>query len=234
MGSVYMIRHGQASFGKEDYDQMSELGVHQAKILGNFFRDRDIGFDAVYSGTLKRHVFTAEAVRGAAGESLFPESLMDPAFNEFDGEGIFRGFLPILTEIDPESVFDIDSIFTDNRSFQKIFSKLVGLWISGEYEVDGVETWKSFTQRVEAGLEWIGRLRGDGGNVAIVTSGGVIAAAIRMSLGLKDEEAIKESWKCLNCSVSIFELGSDRLILEDFNNTQHFEALNDKGLLTYR
>lgn len=234
MGSIYLIRHGQASFGKNDYDQMSELGINQACVLGDFFKNMDIGFDAVYSGSLKRHVLTADAIRKTAGAVLFPDSLIDPAFNEFDGEGIFRSYLPILVEKEPDCVPDIDSILKDNKSFQKVFSKIVGLWISGEHEVEGIESWKAFTQRVEAGFEWIAKLRGDGENVAIVTSGGVIAAALKKALGLSDADAIKESWKCLNCSVSVFDFNSETLTLQDFNNTEHLEALNNKGFLTYR
>jgi len=234
MGSLYLIRHGQASFGKNDYDQMSELGINQARILGDFFKSRGIGFDAVYSGSLNRHVLTADAVRKAAGAVLFPEALIDPAFNEFDGEGIFRSYLPILAGKEPDFVPDINSIFKDNRSFQKIFSKIVELWISGDHEVEGVESWKAFLRRVEAGFDWIAKLRGNGECVAIVTSGGVIAAALKKAMGLSDSGAIKESWKCMNCSISVFEFNSGTLTLQDFNNTEHLEALNDKGLLTYR
>lgn len=233
MGLLYMIRHGQASFGKDDYDLMSELGMSQARILGFFFRDGNITFDEVYSGTLKRHVFTADAISQASG-GVFPETIMDPAFNEFDGEGIFRGFLPVLAEKDPGSIKDMESIFTDNRSFQKIFSKLVGLWISGEFQVKGVETWNSFLERVEAGIGRLAINQKECGNVALVTSGGVIAAALRKALGLRDEEAIKESWKCMNASVSIFEIGPDFMRLKDYNNTKHLEALKDRRLLTYR
>jgi len=234
MGSLYLIRHGQASFGKDDYDQMSELGINQACILGNFFKSMDIGFDAVYSGNLRRHILTADAVRQKAGSVMFPDSLIDPAFNEFDGEGIFKNYLPILAEKEHDCVSDINSILKDNRSFQKVFSKIVGLWISGEHEVEGIESWKAFLNRVEAGFDWIAKLRGDEESVAIVTSGGVIAAALKKALGLSDADAIKESWKCLNCSVSVFDFHSETLILQDFNNTEHLEALNDKGLLTYR
>lgn len=233
MGSLYLIRHGQASFGKSDYDRMSELGITQSEILGDYFKTRGIGFDAVYSGTMKRHIMTAEAVRNRSGASLFPESLVDPSFNEFDGEGVFRGYLPILASKEPAFVPDIDSIFTDNRSFQKVFSKLVSLWLSGEYEVEGLESWKSFTGRVDAGFEWIAKLRNEA-SIAVVTSGGVIAAALRKALGISDEEAIKESWKCLNCSISVFRIESGQMRLQEFNSIEHLEALNDKGLLTYR
>ena len=37
MTTIYFIRHGQASFGAESYDQLSPNGELQAKILGQYF-----------------------------------------------------------------------------------------------------------------------------------------------------------------------------------------------------
>ena len=34
MGTIYLIRHGQASFDSADYDQLSDLGQLQAAQLG--------------------------------------------------------------------------------------------------------------------------------------------------------------------------------------------------------
>ena len=37
MGMLYLVRHGQASFGAADYDQLSELGARQCEALGRWF-----------------------------------------------------------------------------------------------------------------------------------------------------------------------------------------------------
>jgi broad specificity phosphatase PhoE len=37
MGNLYLVRHGQASFGAADYDQLSELGQRQSVRLGEYF-----------------------------------------------------------------------------------------------------------------------------------------------------------------------------------------------------
>ena len=39
MGTLYLVRHGQASFGTDDYDLLSELGVRQCERLGEWFRE---------------------------------------------------------------------------------------------------------------------------------------------------------------------------------------------------
>ena len=67
MATIYLVRHGQASFGAEDYDALSELGCRQAQVLGEYFRDCDIRLDAAYCGDLKRQRDTARlALAGAA------------------------------------------------------------------------------------------------------------------------------------------------------------------------
>ena len=58
MGTLYLVRHGQASFGAEDYDVLSPLGHKQALRLGEYFKNRDITFDAALTGTLQRQIST--------------------------------------------------------------------------------------------------------------------------------------------------------------------------------
>ncbi|MGK0529545.1 MAG: broad specificity phosphatase PhoE, partial [Alteromonadales bacterium] len=50
MTDIYLVRHGQASFGKANYDKLSELGGQQAIWLGDYFKHRNVEFDAVFSG----------------------------------------------------------------------------------------------------------------------------------------------------------------------------------------
>ena len=59
MATIYLVRHGQASFGTDDYDRLSELGVRQAERVGEYFRDHGIVLDSVYCGSLKRQRHTA-------------------------------------------------------------------------------------------------------------------------------------------------------------------------------
>ena len=44
MSELFLVRHAQASFGKADYDQLSELGVNQSRWLGEYFRRQGIEF----------------------------------------------------------------------------------------------------------------------------------------------------------------------------------------------
>jgi hypothetical protein len=80
MGTLYLVRHGQASFGADDYDQLSELGRRQSVRLGEYLaRQQGHAFDAVLTGTLRRHAQTWEGIReGAGAGSQTPASMARP------------------------------------------------------------------------------------------------------------------------------------------------------------
>jgi broad specificity phosphatase PhoE len=87
MALVYLIRHGQASFGAEDYDVLSSAGQLQGKIVGDELRRRGVRPAQVWSGTLKRQRETALA----AGIGTPRE---DERWNEFDHLGLVNDAAP--------------------------------------------------------------------------------------------------------------------------------------------
>ncbi|NBT74061.1 MAG: histidine phosphatase family protein, partial [Betaproteobacteria bacterium] len=66
MGTLYLVRHGQASFGAQNYDQLSERGRQQSVQLGNYWRQRGLTFDAILTGTLQRHLQTWQGIAEGA------------------------------------------------------------------------------------------------------------------------------------------------------------------------
>ena len=64
MGSIYLIRHGQASFGAENYDVLSPLGYRQSEALGDYLAQLDVTFDRCLSGELERQQDTARTTTG--------------------------------------------------------------------------------------------------------------------------------------------------------------------------
>ena len=89
MGTLYLVRHGQASFGAADYDQLSELGQRQCQALGDWFRERGIAFEAVLRGTLRRHEQSLAALlQGYGAAPAAPTALEWPGLNEYDGEAL--------------------------------------------------------------------------------------------------------------------------------------------------
>ena len=100
MGTLYLVRHGQASFGAADYDQLSELGQRQALQLGRYWAERGLRFDGVLMGSLRRHAQTWEGIRNGAG--FDQEPLIWPGLNEYDGDAIIRALHPDAVDKPPE------------------------------------------------------------------------------------------------------------------------------------
>jgi len=70
MGTLYLVRHGQASFGADDYDQLSALGRRQSERLGQYLAQRDVRIDAAITGTLQRQRQTWDSICSGAGLAL--------------------------------------------------------------------------------------------------------------------------------------------------------------------
>ena len=96
MPVIYLIRHGQASFGKEDYDQLSDVGWEQSRILGRALQNQDLGVPRSICGTMRRHVETAEATLGELG--LAKEWHTDTGFNEYNHSELLAVDWPLATD----------------------------------------------------------------------------------------------------------------------------------------
>ena len=91
MGNLYLVRHGQASFGADDYDQLSALGQRQAQRLGAYFQDKGLRFDAVLMGTLRRHAQTWEGIAEGAGRQNM--SHLQPVLAAFNACNLASAYL---------------------------------------------------------------------------------------------------------------------------------------------
>jgi len=227
-----MIRHGQASFGKENYDELSDLGRRQSRILGKNFMSSGILLDAIYSGTLARQSETVREFLSAYGSGgiKLPKILKTDAFNEHDSEGVLRGLIPVFIKENPGFEKDVERMLDDNRSFQKVFEAVMLRWVSNDYDNPELRKWEDFIFQVEQGIKNIMANSDRGKNVALFTSGGPIAVAVRKALNLTNTDTIKVSWQVVNTSVSCFKYTKNRFMLSTFNEHAHFE----KGLITYR
>jgi broad specificity phosphatase PhoE len=57
MAKIYLVRHAQASFGLENYDQLSELGMQQSTHIPKHFNAAPQAF---YRGDMQRHAQTLQ------------------------------------------------------------------------------------------------------------------------------------------------------------------------------
>ncbi|OOW03905.1 histidine phosphatase family protein [Pseudomonas sp. MF6396] len=236
MGSIYLIRHGQASFGADDYDVLSPTGIAQSEALGDHLAQLGLRLDRCVAGDLRRQQHTARLAlaRLQAAGSAVPSLETDPAFNEFDADAVIRALLPGLLPDEPEALHILRNA-RDNRSeFQRLFALLVQRWHGGEHDVDGLQSWQAFVEQVHDGLQRLLREAGQGDNIAIFTSGGTITALLHLITGISPSQAFALNWQIVNTSLSQLKFRGREVALASFNNQAHVQLLRVPALITYR
>jgi broad specificity phosphatase PhoE len=235
MPLIYLIRHAQASFGSQDYDRLSEVGMRQAEILGEYFANLGFTFRCVYSGPMVRQISTAQraASRADNGEGGL-NVVVAAEFNEYDVHKIIQFFAPGIARQDFEFSEACRNFFRVRQALEMVFERVMGRWASGSCDVPGCETWLDFNMRVRVGLDRVRLEAGPNERIAIFTSAGVIASMLRYVLGLSDEQAIRLALHVLNTSVSVFRYDGNLPILLSYNSVAHLELQHRPELLTYR
>jgi broad specificity phosphatase PhoE len=239
MGRLLLIRHAQASFLSQNYDQLSDLGEKQARLLGEYWAKRNTGFDRAWTGPCVRHKDTARLARDTCVHAglQFPEPVVVPEFDEYQGDEVLQRSLPRLLE-SSDRIRELHKAFEKSdgsyekfKTFQKMFEAVISMWVDGKISPDGVESWTEFSIRVNQGLTHILSACGQGERVVVFTSGGPIALAMQRALQLTPQKTLQVSWMSQNCSVSEFLFSKDRFTLSTFNSFPH---LDDSTLQTYR
>lgn len=204
MGAIHLIRHGQASWGSDDYDQLSELGYRQASWLGQSWESS--GFAPTWSvaGSMKRHAQTAVGVIDAIDGDLYD---VDPGWNEYDH----------LALTGASSVADRPS---DPREFQRYLDESLERWAAGTTDAAG-ESFDQFRGRVLGALEAAVENAGSGQSVAVFTSGGPIALVASQLLAGDASLFIAMNRVVVNASVTTVMVGRGGTRLLTFNEHTH-------------
>jgi broad specificity phosphatase PhoE len=234
MGILYFIRHGQASFGSEDYDRLSDIGIRQSQILGDFFNHTGLRFDAVYSGTLLRQRQTARTVMERIyAEEQPPELQVRAAFDEFDSAALLKAQVDDLVRENPDIARDLTQLESDPAAFQRVFDRALARMLAGAGNLSEDHTVTAFIRRVRSGIDTVAEELAGDGTAAVFTSGGTLSAVMHAALSLTENETVRLGWQIRNASVSCFRHGDGRLTLMAFNCTAHLEQQRDASLLTY-
>lgn len=239
MSVLYLVRHGQASFLQDNYDQLSPLGIEQAQLLGQYWASEGIQISEVYAGSLARQQQTAEAVGSSiqAAGMKWPEPTIDSGFDEYSSDAIMGLLRAELQDRDAEvrrlsEEFDAAREAKQRyRSFHRLLEALMGHYLSGDYESEGIESWPDFHRRVQQSLDTILRRPGRGRHVAVFTSGGPIGIAVQAALQAPEQRALDLHFRIYNAAVTAFQFSSRRITLDQFNTIPHL--ISDR-LRTYR
>lgn len=222
MGSLYLVRHGQASFGAADYDQLSATGHEQCRLLGAYWRERGQRFDAVFTGTLRRHAQSLAGIVEGFGAELPAVAL--PGLDEYDSEAVVRAVHPepLGKPTDPERV---------KQHFRLLRTGLLA-WMRGETAPAGMPAHADFQAGVVDALARVLAL-GVGRQVLIVSSGGPISTAVGHVLACPPESVVELNLRLRNSAVTEFVFNPKRHHLVTFNTLPHLDTPETRTIATH-
>ena len=249
MGTLYLVRHGQASFGADDYDLLSPLGHQQSVRLGEYFKYKGVAFEAAVTGTLKRQLqtfsgicegmgVTFESQRSAgqpqlgAATSKGSESLavttgaahlLWPGLNEYDSAAV-------IATLHSHKLEKPDTPELYKHHFRLLRDGLAQ-WMAGVVSPQGMPSYHDFAAGVTGALHHI-RTHYEG-NVLLVSSGGPIATAVGHVLSTSPETTIEMNLRIRNSSVTEFAFTPKRHTLITYNTLPHLDALEHANWVTY-
>lgn len=221
MGQLYLVRHGQASLGAADYDQLSPLGQQQSLRLGEHWRAQGLHFDAVITGALRRHAQTLAGIQ--QGMSTHHEALIWPDLNEYDADALIRTVHPgeLVKPTTPEGYKHHFRLLRDGLT----------QWMAGVITPHGMPSYPAFVQGVASALTHIRQAHT--GPVLLVSSGGPIATAVAQVLGVCPEASIELNMRLRNSAVTEFSFTPKRHSLIAFNSVAHLETPHHKDWVTF-
>ena len=225
--SLLLVRHGQASYGAADYDNLSERGHEQSRRLGNWLVRGGHRFKAVVVGGMRRHRQTADGIAAAfAAQGLdLPEPVADEGFAEFDHQAVFSTWLAR----NADHPVAIASRSGKPRDVGAMLQAALLAWARDDLP-DLPESWSVFGQRVQSAGERLEALAGDG-EALVLSSGGVISRLAQIALDVPDHRAVELNLALRNSALSEFHPHGGRLRLGSWNALPHLHG--ERELWTY-
>ena len=212
MGTLYLVRHGQASFGADNYDQLSELGTRQCQQLGRYFASKGRRFDTVISGTLQRQIQSQQAIASGLGQAA--EALRLPGLNEYDSHAV-------ISAVHPQALAKPNTPELYRHHF-RVLRQGLAAWMAGQTQPVGMPTYVDFVAGVAAAMDHV-RSQCEG-EVLMVSSGGPIATAVGWVLGVAPEVTIDLNMRIRNSAVTEFHFNPKRHALVSYNTLPHLDA----------
>jgi broad specificity phosphatase PhoE len=235
MATIYLVRHGQASFGAENYDELSALGLRQAQVTGEYFRAVGVVFDAVYSGDLSRQRETARWV--VASQSHEVPHHIDPRFNEIRNDEQLECLLPEVIKHNPTVKALMEKGLGSSKDYQKAIDAVFNFWVSPACNEPRIQSWAEYSGGAREALANVMQSQGAGKTVGIFASGGTVATLVAQVLGLDGEHTYQFYEPMFNCSVTQLFYSGTKVSLSFFNDCSFLRligAQQGEDLLTYR
>ena len=234
MAELFLVRHAQAAFGTDDYDRLTELGHRQARWLGSYFRERELQFDRVVCGTLRRH---RETVEGIAAEGVaIASATLDDRLDEYDPERLVRAHLAALhgERGEPQAPPPLEPDGPRKDHFRLLRDALTA-WTLGKVDPSVHRSFRDFQERAYQAFERA-CLPPDAGSVErvmLVSSGGPISSIVAHHLGMPASSFVALNLQVRNsgfCEIRFNDRGAH---LVSFNNVPHLDTVERRRHITF-
>lgn len=236
MKKIGLIRHGQASFGADNYDKLSALGQVQTQCLGKMFQQSQQKVNKIVSGDMQRQ---QDSLSNFCQYYQNPDMIKldnHQGLNEFDHEAVLfkagLGFHDKLT---------LSQFLAKQEKPQKVlmqcFNQAIERWQSGQFDQDYDETWQQFQHRSWQALQDIIDQTNDHEYTLIFTSGGVIANLLQQMLALPVKRAVEFNLQIANASITHLLVKRDIMQLQTFNEFSYlyqYQTDVNQSLITWR
>lgn len=226
MTTLYLVRHGQASFAAENYDNLSELGRQQSAWLGEHFAARGIVFARAVCGTLDRQRQTARAILDAMGSPAAGLTAQEHAgWNEYSGDALCKAYMG-EGWAKPRATGDV-------RGFYRIIKAALADWSEGKLAGPLPETWGEFGARVAAAMRSACADLPADAAVFAASSGGAISRGVADLLHAPASSAIELNLQFRNSAFCELFVSPRSVRLVSFNCISHLEQPGRSEAITH-
>lgn len=209
MSTITLIRHGQANSTAKDeisYDRLSDLGHEQAAWLGAHLRGTQAHHTRLFTGTLRRHIETAD---GMATEL---EPVRDPRLNELE-------YFTLGQLLNDQHGIPFP---TEQSEFIEHLPAVFQHWKDGKLE-GAPETYRQFQTRISDALT---EIAAGTGPAVVVTSGGLIANIFGQQMELSVAATARTAIAIFHTSIHQLHPIGGHLSPVLFNATPHLDTPN--------
>jgi broad specificity phosphatase PhoE len=234
MAELFLVRHAQAAFGTDDYDRLTELGHRQAQWLGHYFRERDIRFDRVVSGTLRRHRETLEGVAQAG--VLLGQPSLDERLDEYDPERLVQAHLAALQDErgEPQPLPALDPAGPRKEHFRLLRAALTD-WTLGKIDPRVHRSFRDFQEGAYQAFRDACRPGREAPveRVLVVSSGGPISSIVAHHLGMPAASFVALNLQVRNSGFCEIRFNDRGAYLVSFNNVPHLDTAERRRDITF-
>lgn len=229
MSRVVLVRHGQASWGRRDYDKLSDLGHEQARVVGRELASRGIEPSRVVCGGMRRQRETAAGIVEGAGWAL--ETVTHHGWNEYEHTAVLTAYKPAYRSMTVMKA-DLARTMRPAKAFDEMYAVATERWVAGAHDADYEEPFSAFGERVLGALARTLDDVGRGETAVVVSSAGSISWVAASLLGGGAPVWTSLQRVIANASLTTLSVGAGDPVLRTFNDTSHLERVPD--LLTTR